>query len=383
MYLLKLLPFFIPFSLYATTILTDKEHDNYQFIKWINENSLAFDILIIFLLLSIVLFIYLYRINTKLSQKQKELEEQKLALDEHSIVSITDIKGNITYINKKFIQISGYTEEELLGKNHRILNSGQYDSLFWKNMYKTVSQGKVWKNSNICNMKKDGSYYWVDTIIVPFMKNNKPDHYLAIRTDITENKMIESELEELYDEAQEIMKEKEKLLKEIEKLAYNDTLTNIPNRLSIMKSFEKVLASAIRNELPISVMFIDLDGFKLINDTLGHETGDRVLKEVALTLQSTLRKDDLYGRLGGDEFIVITVGISEKKKLEHLCQKLLTNICKIELPPSVQENFGASIGVVHTLAKKSTTCDILLKESDNIMYKIKNSGKNSFLINEI
>jgi len=124
------------------------------------------------------------------------LEEQKYALDQHSIVAITDIKGTITFANQKFLDISGYELEELLGSNHRILNSGTHELLFWKNMFKTVSSGKTWR-SEVCNKAKDGSLYWVDTTIIPFMdKNKRPQSYIAIRTDITHKKLTEFALAE-------------------------------------------------------------------------------------------------------------------------------------------------------------------------------------------
>ena len=369
-------------NLYASTISFGQEHEKYSTIKWISENPLAFDALLLSFLIIIVLFIYLTRLNKKLKNTLDELKEQKFALDEHAILSITNVKGDITYVNDKFLQVSGYSREELLGKNHRILNSGQFDSNFWKSMYQTVSNGEIWKNSNICNIKKDGSYYWVDTLIIPFMKNGKPDHYVAIRTDITENKEIEIELEKLYNESEDIMHEKENMLKKIKKLAYNDALTNIPNRLSFMYSFDRVLATAQRSEISISLMFIDLDGFKLINDTLDHDTGDRVLKEVAKILKTTLRKDDLYGRLGGDEFVVITLDTKNEKDLENLCKKLLENINKIELPAIVKETFGASIGVINGVPSQKTTTETLLKDADFLMYEVKKKDKNNFLIKQ-
>ncbi len=132
--------------------------------------------------------------NKEMREQQHSLNEQKLALDAHSIVGTTDVKGNITYVNDKFVEISGYSREELIGQNHRLLNSSQHDKAFWKRMYETVSHGKVWNDNNICNIRKDGSLYWVDTTIVPFMKEGKPQSYIAIRTDITESKEIEKEL---------------------------------------------------------------------------------------------------------------------------------------------------------------------------------------------
>lgn len=125
-----------------------------------------------------------------------ELREQKYALDAHSIVAITDIKGTITFVNKKFEEISGYTSHELIGKNHRLLNSGVHGIEFWKEMYHQVSHGDIW-HGEVCNIAKDGSYYWVDTTIIPFMdEHKKPVSYIAIRTDITERKAIQDSLDE-------------------------------------------------------------------------------------------------------------------------------------------------------------------------------------------
>lgn len=124
------------------------------------------------------------------------LKEQKYALDAHAIVAITDVEGSITFVNTKFEEISGYTSDELIGKNHRILNSGVHETEFWKEMYQRVSHGEVW-HGEVCNRAKDGSYYWVDTTIVPFMdEHGKPVSYIAIRTDITRRKTMQDSLNE-------------------------------------------------------------------------------------------------------------------------------------------------------------------------------------------
>jgi len=134
--------------------------------------------------------------NEKSQHALNELSQQKYAIDQHSIVAVTDIRGTITFVNSKFEDISGYNQSELIGQNHRLLNSGVHDIQFWKGMYQTVKAGETW-NEEVCNKAKSGQIYWVDTTIVPFMDgHNRPISYIAIRTDITQRKQNELALTE-------------------------------------------------------------------------------------------------------------------------------------------------------------------------------------------
>lgn len=226
-----------------------------------------------------------------LNKALKRLRAIELVLNESSIVVFTDKRGNIQFVNDKFCKISKYTKEELIGQNQRIVNSGYHSKRFFKNLWKTIKMGNIWRGE-IRNQAKDGTYYWVDTTILPFLDSQgEPYQYVAIRHDITR------------------LKEQEKLIRE--KAYYNDPLTSLKNRQWLDKWIQKQTDNTRDN---YTVLFLDVDYFKSINDTFGHYVGDAILKEIAHRIQNCLHPADFIVRHGGDEFIIILNNTGGKKE---------------------------------------------------------------------
>jgi len=203
----------------------------------------------------------------KIQRSLNKLNEQKFAQDQHCIVAITDVRGNIIFSNEKFTEISGYSQAELMGKNHRMLKSGYHDISFFKEMYQTVASGKVW-NAEICNKAKNGNLYWVDTTIVPFMGDNgKPKSYIAIRTDVSARKQAEADLTEAKNIAEDAVMAKGQFLASMSheirtpmngvlgmlSLLQNTALNDEQqHRLSVAQSSAKSLLSLINDILDYS-----------------------------------------------------------------------------------------------------------------------------------
>ncbi len=178
----------------------------------------------------------------------KELADQKFALDQHAIVAITDVQGTITCVNEKFCAISQYSREELIGQNHRILNSGHHPKEFFQQMYQTIGSGRVWRGE-MRNRAKDGSIYWVDATIVPFMgADGKPRQYVAIRADITERKRAEEEIRQLNDKLEQRVAELACSNADLEQFAYVAS-HDLQEPLRMVAAYTQLLAERYRGKL--------------------------------------------------------------------------------------------------------------------------------------
>jgi len=291
--------------------------------------------------------------EVNLERKIKELEDFKLSLDESSIVAITDYRGIITYVNNTFCDMSKYSQSELIGKTHRIVNSGYHTKEFFKEMWKTIRRGEIWKG-NIKNKAKDGSFYWVKTTIIPFKdKKGIPYQYISIRQDITEQIKVEEQ---------------------IRYYANHDEVTGLRNRRYFHSELSQWLNENKRNG-QLALLFLDLNRFKYINDTLGHSTGDQVLAAVSQRLFTHLQdRADLY-RFGGDEFIIVlkNCSIEEVKAFTKEINGLFSDPFHIN-----HERFylSASIGI-STFPKDGKDLESLVKKADSAMYLAKNKGTNA------
>ncbi len=295
----------------------------------------------------------------RLKAFQKEISELKRALDAHAIVAVTDSRGVIIKVNDKFCSISQYAREDLIGRTHKVINSGHHPHEFFQDLWSTITRGDVW-SGEVCNRAKDGSLYWVQSTIVPFMgKNGKPEQYVAIRADITLRKEAEAETR---------------------RMALHDALTGLPNRRLMHDRLTKTIQSKERYPSFGAVLLMDLDHFKEVNDTLGHALGDALLRKIAYRLTHCVRKVDTVARLGGDEFVVVLdqVGLDSDMAMintRNISEKIHTALARPYQLGAHQVNVTPSLGVV-LFEGFDDNSEELIKQADIALYTAKEAGRN-------
>ncbi len=272
-------------------------------------------------------------------------------------VMITDLDGHILATNKAFTDISGFTEAESLGQNPSLQRSGRHGRDFYQAMWASLSTSGQWQGE-IWNRRKNGEIYpaWL-SISTVLDKEGASTHYVGVFSDISQIKRSEEQLV---------------------RLAHYDPLTNLPNRLLLHSQLEHALGHAERTLQHVAVLFIDLDFFKTVNDSLGHIVGDQLLIDVTHRLRARVREEDSLGRFGGDEFLLLLETIAGPDEAAVVARDILTILAApFKLGNSKEAFISASIGI-SVYPEDGTSADDLLRDADTAMHQAKKLGRNRF-----
>ncbi len=294
---------------------------------------------------------------TKYIKQKEELKLSDIAFNNiQEGILICDKDKYVITSNKAFESISGYTKEDLVGRKPNLFKSGHHNRVFYKQMRLSLKEKGFWKGK-VYDKKKNGEVIpiWLN---ISSIKNENGEivKYIAVHTSL-----------------KEIIETQEKA----DFLAYHDSLTKLPNRVKLEEDLEYSINIASRNNLNLFVLFIDLDRFKIINDTLGHGVGDTLLKVISKRIKNILRGSDLVARMGGDEFIVVLDSSRNKNSAGYVCQKILD---VVQEPIVIDEdtlNTSASIGV-SMYPDDGMDITTLIKNADTAMYHAKKLGKNNY-----
>jgi diguanylate cyclase (GGDEF)-like protein/PAS domain S-box-containing protein len=309
------------------------------------------------------------------ARKQIEATLRKLsrAVEQSaSAIMVTNKEGIIEFVNPAFEQITGYSQQEVAGKKPSILKSGHTSPETYKNLWETITQGQVWRGE-LLNRKKNQDLYWEYEIISPVRDSDgQITDYVAIKDDITARKQAEATMKR-YTQSLEELKEK------LHEQAIRDPLTGAFNRRFMMESLEREVGRANREGYPLSLVMMDIDHFKSVNDVYGHLAGDQVLKDLARFLEYETRKSDIVCRYGGEEFVVLMPKISvvdarrraESWRAEFQVFKTAYGDSLI----SVTISMGIAVKEDPTL-----TCDGLISRADLALYSAKQAGRNNIVV---
>ena len=294
---------------------------------------------------------------TERLKTEVELKKLNVAMEQNPVAMvIIDTEGTIEYINPRFSDLSGYQNDEIIGQNIRIFKTSHTSDEEYKKLWTTIRSGKVWVGE-FYNRKKDGSMYWARSSICP-IKNEDGEiiNYVAVKDDITNRKETE------------VM---------IIKQATTDHLTGLPNRTLFLDRLGQEISLSKRYNSIFAVLFIDLDNFKKINDTMGHSVGDEFLIKISSRLKECIRESDTIARLGGDEFVILLHDIENCSDVEAIAKKLLHSLDNaIQVKGSDLYATCSIGGSIYPADGKDA--EQIIQHADMAMYSAKESGRNNF-----
>ncbi|PPD47276.1 MAG: PAS domain S-box protein [Methylotenera sp.] len=305
-------------------------------------------------------FIGITRDITERKSVETELRISATAFESQEGMFVTDAHHNILRVNQAFTIITGYSAEEAVGKSPRILKSGRHDAAFYEDMWKQLNKNGVWEGE-VWNVRKNGEVYPENLMITAVMDlRGIVTNYVATLTDVTLRKAAEEE---------------------IRSLAFYDPLTGLPNRRLLLDRLNHALINSARSGKDGALLFLDLDHFKTLNDSLGHDVGDMLLRQVADRLTACVREGDTIARLGGDEYVIMLEDLSEQAldagaQVEAVGEKILSALNQPYELLSHRCHSTPSIGI--TLFKDQlSSVEELLKQADIAMYQAKSDGRNT------
>ncbi len=296
-------------------------------------------------------------------ETEREQVDEKFRLAVHAMentmdgIMVVDADMRVVSVNKGFTNITGYTAEDAIGHQPRMFHSPHHEKSFYKELWRRLRDDGRWQGE-VWDQRKAGEKYPLLLRLSAVRTDSRHiSHYVGTFNDISQYKDYESALEFLSN---------------------HDPLTNLPNRILLNSRLEEALAKAQQEKIQICVMFIDLDRFKIVNDSLGHEVGDRLLQQIAERLVANMRPTDTVARLGGDEFTVLLDQFQTREEVALIAQKLLD---ALQAPTHVDQHqlyISASIGISF-YPQDGKDADTLLKHADTAMYRAKEEGRDQFM----